>query len=141
LAVLPGTAERCSALVNRRLVEPNAPDAAPPLFSFSSSTTSASRPRDSSSEERHSWLMTIRDKVGQGVCVRRRFCDANVTLYLTLHVFLQQQKRPVTDPEYDSSTLFIPESAWSKFTPFEKQVRRVCNLMSRVQIVVWASSA
>lgn len=29
--------------------------------------------------------------------------------------------RPVTDPQYDPRTLYVPSSAWSKFTPFEKQ--------------------
>lgn len=31
------------------------------------------------------------------------------------------QKRPVSDPEYDPRTLYIPSSAWAKFTAFEKQ--------------------
>ncbi|CUS22564.1 LAQU0S06e00914g1_1 [Lachancea quebecensis] len=31
------------------------------------------------------------------------------------------QGRAKDDPDYDSRTLFIPSSAWSKFTPFEKQ--------------------
>ncbi|OBA18022.1 DNA mismatch repair protein Msh6 [Metschnikowia bicuspidata var. bicuspidata NRRL YB-4993] len=44
-------------------------------------------------EERYHWLVNIKDA----------------------------EKRPVTDPEYDSRTLFIPLSAWAKFTAFEKQ--------------------
>ncbi|KAK6203227.1 muts domain V-domain-containing protein [Scheffersomyces amazonensis] len=31
------------------------------------------------------------------------------------------EKRPVDHPDYDSRTLYIPQSAWSKFTAFEKQ--------------------
>lgn len=31
------------------------------------------------------------------------------------------QRRTKDDPEYDPRTLYIPSSAWSKFTPFEKQ--------------------
>ncbi|KAK8440008.1 DNA mismatch repair protein msh6 [Candidozyma auris] len=44
-------------------------------------------------EERHQWLVNIRDA----------------------------EKRPVDDPNYDSRTLYIPSSAWAKFTAFEKQ--------------------
>ncbi|KAI9201827.1 DNA mismatch repair protein msh6 [Polychytrium aggregatum] len=44
-------------------------------------------------EERFSWLVDIRDKMG----------------------------RRSDDPEYDARTLFIPASAQAKFTPFEKQ--------------------
>lgn len=44
-------------------------------------------------EERYQWLVDLRDI----------------------------QKRPVSDPEYDPRTLYIPSSAWNKFTPFEKQ--------------------
>ncbi|GAV47492.1 hypothetical protein ZYGR_0H03360 [Zygosaccharomyces rouxii] len=44
-------------------------------------------------EERYQWLVDVRDA----------------------------QRRPKDDPEYDPRTLYIPSSAWSKFTPFEKQ--------------------
>ncbi|CAN6670624.1 DNA mismatch repair protein Msh6p [Trichomonascus vanleenenianus] len=44
-------------------------------------------------EERYSWLVEIRDAEG----------------------------RLESDPEYDPRTLYIPKSAWNKFTPFEKQ--------------------
>lgn len=44
-------------------------------------------------EERYQWLVNIKDA----------------------------EKRPVDHPEYDSRTLFIPSSAWAKFTAFEKQ--------------------
>lgn len=44
-------------------------------------------------EERYSWLVDIRDAQG----------------------------RPESDPDYDPRTLYIPKSAWAKFTAFEKQ--------------------
>ncbi|KAJ1673028.1 DNA mismatch repair protein msh6, partial [Spiromyces aspiralis] len=34
---------------------------------------------------------------------------------------LDAQRRKPTDPDYDKQTLYIPPSAWAKFTPFEKQ--------------------
>ncbi|CAG8445223.1 11757_t:CDS:10 [Ambispora leptoticha] len=44
-------------------------------------------------EERYSWLLEVKDKEGN----------------------------PEGSPNYDPRTLYIPPSAWSKFTPFEKQ--------------------
>lgn len=44
-------------------------------------------------EERYQWLVNVRDA----------------------------EKRTVDDPNYDSRTLYIPSSAWAKFTAFEKQ--------------------
>ncbi|CAI5757093.1 unnamed protein product [Candida verbasci] len=44
-------------------------------------------------EERYQWLVNIRDA----------------------------EKRSIDDPDYDPRTLYIPQSAWSKFTAFEKQ--------------------
>lgn len=44
-------------------------------------------------EERYQWLVNIKDA----------------------------EKRSIDDPSYDSRTLYIPQSAWSKFTAFEKQ--------------------
>lgn len=44
-------------------------------------------------EERYQWLVTIRDA----------------------------ERRLETDPNYDPRTLYIPSSAWAKFTAFEKQ--------------------
>ncbi|KAM9927630.1 hypothetical protein OXX59_002406 [Metschnikowia pulcherrima] len=55
--------------------------------------TAAKKSFEKENEERYSWLVNIKDA----------------------------QKRPVDDPEYDSRTLFIPSSAWAKFTAFEKQ--------------------
>ncbi|KAJ3273239.1 DNA mismatch repair protein msh6 [Terramyces sp. JEL0728] len=44
-------------------------------------------------EERYSWLLDVRD----------------------------ENKRTVSDPDYDPRTLYVPKSAWNSFTPFEKQ--------------------
>lgn len=44
-------------------------------------------------EERYEWLVEVRDSQG----------------------------RTNSDPDYDPSTLFIPQAQWKKFTPFEKQ--------------------
>jgi DNA mismatch repair protein MSH6 len=44
-------------------------------------------------EERYQWLVDIRDA----------------------------EKRSINDPDYDPRTLYIPQSAWAKFTSFEKQ--------------------
>ncbi|EGV61451.1 DNA mismatch repair protein Msh6 [Yamadazyma tenuis ATCC 10573] len=44
-------------------------------------------------EERYQWLVNIRDA----------------------------EKRSSEDPNYDPRSLYIPQAAWSKFTPFEKQ--------------------
>ncbi|KAK7676924.1 hypothetical protein QCA50_020114 [Cerrena zonata] len=52
-------------------------------------------------EERYQWLVDIKDS----------------------------EKRPITHPEYDSRTLFIPSSAWTKFTPFEKQYWEIKSTM------------
>ncbi|ODQ78802.1 hypothetical protein BABINDRAFT_162483 [Babjeviella inositovora NRRL Y-12698] len=52
-------------------------------------------------EERYSWLVDVRDA----------------------------EKRPVSDPDYDSRTLFVPSSAWAKFTAFEKQYWEIKSVM------------
>lgn len=44
-------------------------------------------------EERYQWLVNIKDN----------------------------EKRSIDDPDYDPRTLYVPPSAWEKFTPFEKQ--------------------
>lgn len=57
------------------------------------STGSKSSKFNKQNEERYQWLVDERDA----------------------------QRRPKSDPEYDPRTLYIPSSAWNKFTPFEKQ--------------------
>ncbi|EJS44294.1 msh6p [Saccharomyces arboricola H-6] len=57
------------------------------------SATSKSSKFNKQNEERYQWLVDERDA----------------------------QRRPKNDPEYDQRTLYIPSSAWNKFTPFEKQ--------------------
>ena len=43
------------------------------------------------------------------------------TRYAWLDKPLDANKRPPDHPEYDATTLFIPQSAWLSFTPFEQQ--------------------
>lgn len=57
------------------------------------SATPTKKSFEKENEERYEWLVNIRDA----------------------------EKRTVDDPEYDPRTLYIPQSAWSKFTNFEKQ--------------------
>lgn len=52
-------------------------------------------------EERYKWLIDIKDADGR--------CE--------------------NDPEYDPRTLYVPSSAWTKFTPFEKQYWEVKSKM------------
>lgn len=52
-------------------------------------------------EERYQWLVDIRDA----------------------------EKRPIDHPDYDPRTLYIPQSAWSKFTAFEKQYWQIKSKM------------
>lgn len=54
---------------------------------------SAAKSFEKENEERYSWLVNVRDA----------------------------DKRTPEDPKYDSRTLYIPSSAWAKFTAFEKQ--------------------
>lgn len=56
-------------------------------------TPETKKPFSKENEERYEWLVDIK--------------DAN--------------KRSLTDPDYDSRTIFIPPLAWLKFTAFEKQ--------------------
>ncbi|ODV96572.1 hypothetical protein PACTADRAFT_74210 [Pachysolen tannophilus NRRL Y-2460] len=58
-----------------------------------SKTLSARQNFTKENEERYKWLIQIKDAEG----------------------------RLESDPEYDPRTLYIPSSAWAKFTPFEKQ--------------------
>lgn len=51
----------------------------------------------------------------------RNFVKENEERYLWLVNIRDSEKRAVDDPNYDSRTLYIPQSAWSKFTAFETQ--------------------
>ncbi|CUM46158.1 unnamed protein product [Debaryomyces fabryi] len=64
-----------------------------PKVSSPSSTTIKNNKFSKENEERYQWLVNIKDA----------------------------EKRTPDDPNYDSRTLFVPSSAWSKFTAFEKQ--------------------
>lgn len=52
---------------------------------------------------------------------RKTFAKENEDRYQWLVEVKDAEKRPVDHPEYDSRTLYIPQSAWSRFTAFEKQ--------------------
>lgn len=52
---------------------------------------------------------------------KKSFAKENEERYQWLVDIKDAEKRPVDDPNYDSRTLYVPQSAWSKFTPFEKQ--------------------
>ena len=58
---------------------------------------SAARSFEKENEERYQWLVNVRDA----------------------------EKRTPDDPNYDSRTLYIPASAWSKFTAFETQYWKI----------------
>ncbi|KAI9280014.1 muts domain V-domain-containing protein [Sporodiniella umbellata] len=51
----------------------------------------------------------------------QKFKEKNEERYYWLQNIMDAQKNPITSDEYDPRTLFIPQSAWNKFTPFEKQ--------------------
>lgn len=69
--------------------------------SISAATTPAKQSFEKMNEERYQWLVDIKD------------ADGN----------------PEGSPEYDARTLYIPPSAWKKFTPFEKQYWEVKSKM------------
>lgn len=51
----------------------------------------------------------------------QKFKEKNDERYHWLQNQRDLQDNPVDSPDYDPRTLLIPQSAWSKFTPFEKQ--------------------
>ncbi|CUM68416.1 uncharacterized protein PRCAT00006139001 [Priceomyces carsonii] len=52
---------------------------------------------------------------------KSNFAKENEERYQWLVNVKDAEKRTVDDPNYDPRTLYIPQSAWGKFTPFEKQ--------------------
>ena len=74
-------------------------------------------------EARYSWLVDIMD------------ADKNPRSYTTssFHVTGISNNISVGHPDYDPRTLYIPPSAWAKFTPFEKQYWEIkCKLFDTV---------
>lgn len=65
-------------------------------------------------ESPYSFLLNVKD-------VRRIAC---LLKHLLLMMRLQKDGRKPTHPDYDPRTIYIPDSAWGTFTPFEKQVCR-----------------
>lgn len=102
LAFLGAKDENASAAINVT-APPSTPDSvktkqtplreAKPSSPFPLPSSPLQLNEEKEGEERYEWLVNIKDSSG----------------------------RPPTDPEYDSSTLFIPPIQWKKFTPFEKQ--------------------
>ncbi|KAI5948811.1 MSH6 [Candida theae] len=52
---------------------------------------------------------------------KKNFAKENEERYQWLVNIKDAEKRTPDDPNYDPRTLYIPQSAWSKFTAFEKQ--------------------
>lgn len=52
---------------------------------------------------------------------KKNFTKENEERYQWLVNIKDGEKRSIDDPEYDSRTLYVPSSAWAKFTNFEKQ--------------------
>lgn len=90
-------AETSSPKVVKKISKPQPARQTPKLANRPSNDRGSSPPKhqkfNKQNEERYHWLVEQRDASG----------------------------RPVTDPHYDPRTLYVPSSAWSKFTPFEKQ--------------------
>lgn len=72
-----------------------------PKVSSPSSTMTKNNKFSKENEERYQWLVNIKDA----------------------------EKRTPDDPNYDSRTLYVPSSAWSKFTAFEKQYWEIKSIM------------
>jgi DNA mismatch repair protein MSH6 len=51
----------------------------------------------------------------------QKFKEKNDDRYQWLQEQRDLQGNPIGSPDYDPRTLYIPPSAWNKFTPFEKQ--------------------
>lgn len=50
-----------------------------------------------------------------------KFKEKNESRYRWLLDIKDKEGRPLSDPDYDARSLYIPENAWNSFTPFEKQ--------------------
>lgn len=57
----------------------------------------------------------------KGTPTKRNFSKENEERYHWLVDIKDGEKRTVDHPDYDARTLYVPQSAWSKFTAFEKQ--------------------
>ncbi|EIE86449.1 hypothetical protein RO3G_11160 [Rhizopus delemar RA 99-880] len=84
------------------------------------SVSSPSRPTTSSlfSSGGHKPPVTTQSKQQDR---NQKFKEKNESRYQWLQDIKDADKNPVDSPDYDPRTLFIPSSAWSLFTPFEKQ--------------------
>ncbi|KAF9189926.1 DNA mismatch repair protein msh6 [Haplosporangium sp. Z 767] len=80
---------------------------------FNKSAPSPSRPPPSRSP-----LMLKDDKKRERAA---KFEETNSGRYKWLLEIKDAQKNPISSPDYDPRTLYIPQSAWDKFTDFERQ--------------------
>lgn len=92
LALTTNKYKKPKAAAPKKVAQRITPPAAKPKFTMGT-TGPKNNTFNKQNEERYQWLVDERDA----------------------------QKRPKDDPEYDPRTLYIPSSAWNKFTPFEKQ--------------------
>ena len=66
-------------------------------------------------------ITPLRDRTNIAANQSSNFSKINEERYQWLVNERDAEGRSPTDPEYDPRTLYIPPSAWNKFTPFERQ--------------------
>lgn len=64
---------------------------------------------------------TAKAAISPPKAAKKSFAKENEERYQWLVDIKDGERRPVDHPEYDSRTLYVPSSAWAKFTAFEKQ--------------------
>lgn len=100
---------------------PRSPDTSDKSFSKSSSLSSFSSGNKPSSKPTQASPSVTLSSPSHFSQARKNFSKENEERYQWLVDIKDAQKRGVNDPDYDDRTLYIPQSAWSKFTAFEKQ--------------------
>jgi len=88
----------------------------------------STKPKKVNPTKRRMIEATVRSKPKPSIAIQKskpktgsNFAKHNEERYYWLVDEKDAEKRPVSDPEYDSRTLYIPSAAWAKFTAFEKQ--------------------
>ncbi|ODV77979.1 mismatch repair ATPase MSH6 [Suhomyces tanzawaensis NRRL Y-17324] len=72
-------------------------------------------------------------KTAAAAPAKKNFAKENEERYQWLVNIKDSEKRPKDHPDYDPRTLYIPQSAWSKFTAFEKQYWEIkCQMWNTV---------
>lgn len=126
----PRTAQK--ELENGSMEEDDYDDDDDDLLQLGRSTQTKSTPRSTSSKvakSRYSGsskpktvhTTPLRDRTNIVTNQSNNFSKMNEERYQWLVNERDAEGRPPTDPEYDPRTLYIPPSAWNKFTPFERQ--------------------